>query len=727
MKRSVRPRKVGPGSWLIGMLVVGGGLLGLFSLGRAAWLRQLPGIPVDPAEWSFFARLFDRHPVATTVPTLPVLAFGNSNEVSECLHAQRGGAWRSRWFEGDGKSDSVEVRHQLDRMGYVVRFHKEGPAGTIRGVHLIPADSLALRERWSHILATELGLLTPALRLVRVRSCDVDLGPHLELERIDDRFLLRHGLRGVTLVKMGMDPMRPDRQFPVIDADSTEQVKLRGLIVRAMAEVAAGRTAMLTRIMDPDAVAAWALMAWMDQRDLRSATVTFAYDRIAGHFRPIHQVALATEPEAEGNELLYNMITPLLELPEVRSRFMELQERIASNWSAWHQREAATDNLWRSLLGVPDRALHTVERATDPGALDHFKWTMRAGPGHATLAHGIPLPPAEVTSPSDTVELARLAQRYDLILQGDSILFPRGKYTIEEDLEFPAGHTVVMQQGARLFLAPGRSILVKGDLHIRGTLRNPVFIRPLEEGVGFGTIALLGNGTQQCAISGLYISGGTGAKLAGMHCEGMVTILAAARTAITSSVLQESTAEASLVVDGGELRMDEVRWEDGARHFARLDQVRAVVRDPVMIGARTNATTGLWLRSGTVAVLGGTFTAMRGEAIRAEGSAQALVRHARLSRNATALYSGGQAEVLVEGCTIDANEVAFAPATGSPGDRFIRYPNTMLENGKEHTSASGIKDASALDAATVSRFGVPLTEAPPPAPRRRGGVTRQAD
>ncbi|HPF90184.1 MAG TPA: hypothetical protein PLL57_05970 [Flavobacteriales bacterium] len=710
MKRSAKPRKVGLVSWLIGFLVVGGGLLGLFSLGRAGWMRHLPGVHVSGKEWSFYTGLFDRHPVATTVSALPVLDVGASNEMPECVDAQRGGSWHRRWFEGQGVADSVDVRHLRDQPGFVVRLRKGSRADGPRRFQLTPATPDAIGARRANSIAKELGLMTPELRLVRVRSCGTDMGYHIQQERIDEDFLDRQGLRGVTLVRMGFDPTRPDRQFPVIRADSAEQVKLRGLIIRALTEVGEGRTAMLAGIMDAEAVAAWALMAWIEERDLRNGPVELMYEWGSGRFRPIHQVHCEQGAEVEGDEVLLNMITPLLELPAVRARFAVLQTMIATNWSAWQQREAATNNLWATLIGSPIRPSLTLERATDPRALDQFKLAMRAGPGFATFIHGMPLPPAVVTTQADTIWLAQLAKRHKLMLQGDSIIFPRGKYVIEEDIEFPAGRSVLLQQGARLFMAPGRSILVKGDLYVRGTLRNPVFIRAAEDGRPFGAVAVLGGSAQQCAIQGLYISGGSGAKLAGVQCEGMVTVQGAARTEIASSVFQENGAEASLVVDGGELLMNEVRWEDAAKRFLRLDQVRAVVRDPVMIGARGNATTGLEVRSGTVAVIGGTFTAMQGDAIRAEGAAQLLVRRARISGNAFALRSVGRAEVHVEDDTIDGNEVAFAVEAGAPGDRFVLYPNRVIDNATERSSGAGIVERSALDAATVSRFGVPLVE-----------------
>ncbi len=707
--------------WLIGLLLVGGGLVGVFSLGRSAWLKQIPGLSIAPSEWDMYTALFDRHPAATRLTELPVLRFGPSHEVPECMEDQRGGAWRTRWFEGDGYGDSVEVRNLLDRPGHAVRFKKDALYKEHRRLMLTPAATDAFRAKQLEIIAHELGLITPALGLVRVISCGHDLGAYLQQEWVDQEFVARRGLRGAIVVKMGMDPSRPDAQFPVIEGDSVEQVRLRGRIERALSEVAKGNTDMLAAMMDEKAAAAWALMAWIDGRDLRETRVSLLFDRSTERFVPIYQVPADVSHTGSRRTLVYNLITPLIERPSFRSRFERMQAELATSWPELQQRHAATFTLWASLLGLSDPPGITTTHIANNEAVPYLDRALNAGGGHATFVHGMDLPPLTVGAAPDTAGLARLAKRYKLVLQGDSIIFPRGKYEILEDVEFPAGRSVILLQGARLFMGAGASIVVKGDLFIRGTLRNPVFIRPLEADRPFGVLAVVGGTSQRCSISGLYVSGGAGAKLAGAKYGGMVTVQGAALTSITNSVFQEHGAEASLFVDGSELSMNAVRFEDVARCFVRLDHIRGVIRDPVMVGARSNATTGLSIGMGTVAVLGGTFTGLQGSAISVDGAAQVLVRRVRSSKNAVAVQSTGHAEVHVEGNTLDGNDVAFAVRSDMPGDHLIIYPNRLSENKLERSGDTGFRTETALSEATAALFGVPLTEPTPEAVRPTTG------
>lgn len=710
MKRSIKLRKVGFVPWLIGLAVVGGGLVGVFSLGRSSWLQRVPGLHIGTAEWNTYQALFDRHPAADPSGSIAIFRFGASSEVNECLEVQSGGAWRTRWFEGERYGDSVEVRNSLDRKGWAVRFKSTALYKEQRHLLLTPASRESTKAKELEALANELGLITPTLSLARVLSCGSELPIQVQQEWPDDAFLERRGIRGATLVRMGFDPDRPEDQFPVIKADSTERVKLRGILERAFDEASRGNTDLLVSLVDERAAAAWLLMAWIDGRDIRHDQVAFIYNWSNGRFSPIYQIPKGGEDGSTG-PVLYNLLTPLLERPSFKARFEKSQAELASKWPEVQRRTAATRALWASILGgVPQQSI-TLSHLANNNAVAILSKHHSSGLGHATFVNGMALPPVAAVAVEDTVGLAALAKRLKLILQGDSIIFPRGKYMINEDLIFPAGRAVLMQQGARLFMAPGRSLLVKGDLYIRGTLRNPVFIRPQEDAQPFGAIAVLGGSSQQCAISGLYVSGGAGAKLAGMKCGGMVTIQGASRTIINTSVFQENKAEAALVVDGGELEMRELRCEDASRTFVHLDHVRGVLRELVMVGAKVNTTTGLHIGTGTVALFGGTFTNLKKDAILVDGAAQVLVRDTRLSQNATALRSDGRAEVHVEGCTIDGNEVAFATGAANPGDRLLLYPNKLTGNKVDRDGDAGFKELPALDPATMSLFGVSANEA----------------
>lgn len=709
MKRSSKPREVGFAAWLIGLVLVGGALVGVFSLGRSSWLAHLPGVDTSGREWGLYNALFDRHPAAAG-DAMPIIRFGTSKASNSCVQDQPGGTWHSRWFEGEGYGDSVEVRNLSGREGLLVRFKPSAPYHEQRRIQLTPLASDHPHAAQLGLLAAELGLVTPASAVVRVLSCGADLGLHRQQEWVDQDFLERRGIRGASLVSMGMDPSRPDQQFAVIEADSAERIKVRGIMERTLAEVAQGNTDMLAAQVDEKAAMAWLLMAWIDGRDLREGPVVLAYHWSTGRFSPIYQVPSTFQVEEEHAPLLNNLLTPLLRRPDFRSRFAQQQAELASKWPALRSKlDAATSASGLSAAPLVAERLSATHIANS-NAATYLNRPTHNGLGHATFLHGMSVPAVALASVADTAALARLTNRYKLTVRGDTIIFPRGKYPINEDLEFPAGKVVVMLQGARLFIAAGRSILCKGDLHIRGTLRNPVFVRAQDDAAPFGALALVGSGSQQCSIGGLYISGGSGAKLAGVQCSGMLTVQGAARTLVVASVLQANTAAASLAVDGGEVQLRDVRFEDDARQFARLTHVRGVLRDITMVGARTNSTNGLYIGTGTVALSGGVFTKLNGTAIHADEAAQVLVRRVRLSQNATAIRSEGRAEVHVEGNTIDGNAMVFATSGTAPGHRILVYPNMLTGNTAERVPNASIRESAQLDETVVSVFGVPLKE-----------------
>lgn len=723
MKRSIKPRKVGFVPWLVGVLLVGGALVGVFSLGRSAWLAHLPGVRPGSSEWNGYNSIFDRHPSARA-EVLPILRFGTSKEITACIDAQAGGAWRTRWFEAPGYGDSIDVRNLHDRAGFQLRFKKDAPYHDQWRISLSPASAHSERVAQLGAIANELGLVTPATALVRVLSCGSELGVHQQTEWVDDAFVARRGIRGATLVRMGMDPGRPDQQFAQIDADSAERSTLNGVIERALSELQQGNTDPIADLVDEKSALAWLLMAWIDGRDLRAAPVTFTYQWSTARMMPIYEAPIALVAEQQQVPLLNNVLTPLLRRPAFRARFEKQQAELAAQWPAIQQKLAASSGSsqqqWNAgMLNDPRLS------ASHIGSSHAATWLDRPtvdGPGHATFVHGMALPAVAAVSVEDTLMLAQLMKRYKLTMQGDTIIFPRGKYEINEDLEFPAGKAVLLLQGARLFIAPGRSVSCKGDLYIRGTLRNPVFVRAQNDAAPFGALALVGSGSQQCSISGLYISGGAGAKLAGMPCGGMLTVLGAARTRITASVFQENAAQASLLVDGGELLMSEVRCEDAAKQFIQLEHTRAVLRELTLVGARVNTTNGLLVGTGTVALLGGAATNLNGTAIKATDAAQVLVRRARFAQNATAIHSEARAEVHVEGNTLDGNEVAFSTAGATPGDRIVLYANTLTGNTTDRAPQAAVRERAALEQNTVAVFGVLLNE--PPAPVSGAGRKR---
>ena len=730
MKRSGKPRRIGLMAWLLGVAVVAGGVLATFSLLSTERLSRKWPLGIGYEEVGSYARWLDRRPVEVG-PTIPdIYRFGGSKGVDTCIDEQSGPGWRTRWFETEGYGDSVDVRHLLNEAGYLLRFKKNAPLNGQRRMLLLTASVADIRAKYLETMANELGLTAPSVSFVRAIGCGKELGLFRKEEYIDDDFLERRGLTGASLVRMSMDPTRPDLQFPVINGDSTERVVLRGTIERALDEVAHGRTDALAQLMDERAAIAWLLMAWVDQRDLLKEPLWFAHQWSTGRMLPIYSTPSTTRDSSDHAPLAYNLLTPLLRRPTFRAHFERAQTGLVAKIPALRERFVALNKAWlpvlaevRSLPYARTTATATMEalladhHIRNSNAATSIERPLLFGPGHATFLHGMPLPPVVATASADTSGLRALAKRYKLILQGDSIVFPRGKYSIDRTIEFPAGRTVVVLQGARLFMASGTSLLCQGDLFIRGTLRNPVFIRAEDDHAPFGTIAVLGSGSQYCEISGLFVSGGAGATLEGVPHSGMVSVRGMSRTAVVNSVFEETSADAALLIHGGAVEMNGVRCEAGRKDLILLEHASGVVRGvQANVKAKDGQANGLRIRSGQVAVIGGRYSGSRGAGIVVEGAAQVLVRNAQFVQNNEAITATDRSMVHVEGNMFTANTTVLRGGS-SAGARFMLYTNTFDGNSNDRAvgSTDTVVPKDAMEESTAVSFGVLLNEPEPEA------------
>ena len=738
MKRPAKARRIGPMSWLLGTLFVGGGLTALFSLLAPERIAQPWPLGIRTEEVRLFGSVFDRRPVEPGNTLPEIFRFGGAAGAEACLTEQTGPRWRTRWFETDGYGDSVDVRHLDHEAGYLLRFKREAPLNGTRRLLLLPAVVEDIRLKYLELIAGELGLQTPGIGFVHLIGCGQDLGLYRKAERMDADLLERRGLTGASLVRMSMDPERPDLQFATIEGDSAERANLLGTLERALEEAHHGNTDALARLVDERSAIAWLLMAWVDGRDLRREPLWCAHQWSSGTLLPLYAAPTSVPTDATDAPVLYNVLTPLLRRPAFRTRFREAAEALVQKLPTLRERFAALDRAWLPVLAAEGAlpfarttAAHIADellgdRLRDTAAVRGLDRPLVFGPGHATLLHGLPLPPVVRSARADTAGLRQLAKTYKLVLQGDSIIFPRGKYRIQGRLRFPVGHTVVMLQGARLFMGPGADLLCQGDLHILGTPRNPVFIRPEDEDVPFGTIAAVGNGSQRCTIGGLYLSGGAGATIDGVPHTAMLSIRAMARTVVQHSVFEESTAAASLHIQGGSVEWRNVRGEAGSSAVFALEHASGVLREvQVNHKAKSSVAEGLRIRSGQVAVVGARFTNVPGSALRIAGAAQLLVRSSTFTRGLVAVEAGERSIVHAEGNTFIGNAVVWQGGTSS-GARFVLYPNTFTENTTERVLriADVVDQRSALEEATAVSFGVPLHEAPPEVKKRgrRGGV-----
>jgi hypothetical protein len=718
MRRSAKARRIDPLSWVFGIVLLGGALVAFFSMKPTDMQPQDWPMGIGPDEVQAYAAVLDRRPVEVG-HTLPVVYDLMGSEASDrCLFQDRSPGWRTLWLSTDGYADSVRIRSLNDRPGYLLKFPKRALLNGKRRVLLVPATVRSMRAKYMEVIARRLGLLTPEITFLHVTSCGSEPRVYRKEERVDKDFLKRHGLGNASLVEQSMDPTRPDLQFVEVDGDSTEQAQLRGTIERAMAEVERGNTDALAKLVDQDAAVAWLVLAWLDGRDLHQDQLVLAHQWSTGRMLPIHRPAaqeeLATEQSAP---LAYNLLTPLLTRAEFRSK---LEERVAALKAEFPELRIQFDALDRSWLPVlaDQNALpfaQTAARQEHEALLDdawnsaevvaYFERPLFAGPGHASLLAGVSMPPALAPTMEEALDLDAIAKRYKLFADGDTLYFPRGKYMIEEDLVLPKGVSVVLLQGARLFLGPRVNMVCQGGLWIRGTLRNPVFIRPIDDQQGFGVVAVRGDGSTQCRINGLMISGGSGGTIEGVRYDGMVSVHGAVLTEVHASIFQDHTAAVSLLVDGGGVGVENTRIMASNGAGVRVMNGQGSIMDCTFTGPGK----GLWAHASRLALVGGSCTGL-GTGVEADAGSEVLVHRVRFERNGTALDVREASTLHADGSSFKGNELVIRASTARSGNgsRIALYTNEFLENTKDREVEDGsrVEQQDTLDPETLRTFGM---------------------
>ena len=104
------------------------------------------------------------------------------------------------------------------------------------------------------------------------------------------------------------------------------------------------------------------------------------------------------------------------------------------------------------------------------------------------------------------------------------ITLARGAHDLEGDLVFPAGYDVVIEGGTVFRLGHRVDMLIRGGLTVMGSAANPVTVRPIDASQPFGTVAVLGDGSQRTTIRYLDLSGGSDAWVRGARFSGALSI-----------------------------------------------------------------------------------------------------------------------------------------------------------------------------------------------------------
>ncbi|MEZ4805882.1 MAG: hypothetical protein R2815_00215 [Flavobacteriales bacterium] len=707
MKRSAKRARIGPSTLLVGVAVPLGLLAGVVVLTSPHRLTGKWPIGIQPEEVRTYARWKGLLTEPERTRTADVYQLNGG--AGACVLDGDGGRWHRTWFEADGYGDHVQVRSGEDG-AIAIAFGSATPFRTQHRIDLVPATVRSIRAKYIEVLATELGLPVPEVSFVRVIACGRDLGIHLKQEAIDRTFLTKRRLTDATLFRAGIDASCPQGMFPEAVDDTLRNAELRSTWTALYAGLMQEGVDEGAGPLDREATIAWLLMRWLEDGDHRlCATVPYALRRSTGTVMPLFE---RSEGTGKGDRMMATAdpMTAMLRDASVVAGLKAKREEL--NEVRWRMKErfAAIDQAWLPILAeegdlvwaraiasrMADELLDARLAKGDPVAYHARRWA--APPGLATFIDAGPLLATTPVAVEGAVPLERLSARFrSARIDGDTLFFGRGKYEIDEEIILPAGKALVIEKGARLYMGPASGLMVQGPLSVRGTSLNPVFIRAVDDARPFKGIAVRGNGSAPCALSGLKMSGGgDGAAL--LRFEG-------ASSVNLDRCELRSAQDGVLTMVGGSLSMASSELA-GNGTLLTLDQVRATVVSTSFIGTAS----GIVLSGGRALFDRASLQGFNGAALKAGQAAQVLVLDTRFERNATAIEAVDLATVHVSGVSFDNNALVFALRREDPiqgGGHVVTYNNAFVGNAREREvdAYSTIDQQAALDPKLRSDMG----------------------
>ncbi len=155
---------------------------------------------------------------------------------------------------------------------------------------------------------------------------------------------------------------------------------------------------------------------------------------------------------------------------------------------------------------------------------------------------------------------------------------PAGVVLVEQDLVLPDGFGLVLEAGAELWMTPGRSILVRGNLKVQGEPGRPVLVRSAVPERSWGVLAVQGfqksfppgrSERVRAEIRYLDLIGGSSDDLRGAHYGGSLSIHHA-DLRLEHASLRDASADA-LSVKYGSVEIADTAFLDNQGDGADLD------------------------------------------------------------------------------------------------------------------------------------------------------------
>ena len=181
----------------------------------------------------------------------------------------------------------------------------------------------------------------------------------------------------------------------------------------------------------------------------------------------------------------------------------------------------------------------------------------------------------------------------------------RGAYRLPEHLVVPRGYSLRIESGTDLQLGAGVVMLVRGGLTISGSADQPVTIRPIEPGQPFGSVAVVGDGSQRTEVTYLELSGGSDAWLHGARFAGALSIHYQDRVSVSHTTIRDNHGEDGLSIKYAAGAVSDSKFTGNQDDQVDLEYFDGIVRNSRFESALTGDPNGdgLDLRGSRVVVV----------------------------------------------------------------------------------------------------------------------------
>ena len=212
----------------------------------------------------------------------------------------------------------------------------------------------------------------------------------------------------------------------------------------------------------------------------------------------------------------------------------------------------------------------------------------------------------------------------------------RGAYRIPEHLVLPRGYNLGIESGTDLQLGAGVVLLVRGGLTISGSADQPVTIRPIEPGQPFGSVAVVGDGTQRTEVTYLELSGGSDAWLDGAQFAGALSIHYQDRVSVSHTTIRDNEGADGLSIKYAAGAVTDSRFTGNRDDQVDLEYFDGIVRDNRFKSAPSGDPNGdgLDLRGSRVVVVNNELTGAADKAASVGEQSEALFVSNRVGHSA---------------------------------------------------------------------------------------------